>query len=101
MTALERQSQIAYVAHLFAVAFHASRGISDLPDQTYRATAVTSGARIVKSDRVGGDLDSVREIASATLIGQDFRVEAVNLWLDDLTHDSATLAGEQRRAAGQ
>lgn len=96
--AQHRQAQVAYVAELFVIAFHAGRGIHDLGFQPSHArqTAVSGGARIRMTDEAGSDLDSVQQIATATLLGQDFRVEAVALFLDDLVHDAANLAREQR-----
>lgn len=105
MSTLEhRQAQIAYVAELFVTAFYASRGVSTwavTTEENYRLTAVTAGARIVMSDESGGDLDSVRESAAASLGAQDFQHVAVSLFLDDLVHDSVNLAREQRQAAGE
>lgn len=95
-TDTDREQQIGYVAELFAAAFYLSRGIGAVPDESALITARSAGARIALTDQSGQDLDSVREIASALLIGQDFRDVAVSLFLDDLVYDSINLARDTR-----
>jgi hypothetical protein len=95
-TDTDREQQIGYVAELFAAAFYLSRGIGAVPDESALITARSAGARIALTDQSGQDLDSVREIASALLIGQDFKAAAVLLFVDDLVHDSIALGREMR-----
>lgn len=95
-TDTDREQQIAYVADLFVAAFYLAKGIGAVPDESALIAARAAGARIALTDQSGEDLDSVHQIASALLIGQDFRSTAVSLFLDDLVHDAANLARDTR-----
>lgn len=99
-TLSHRQQQIGYVAELTVIAFHGSHGLGTIRFPEARQAAINACARIRLTDESGTDLDSVREIASATLCGQDFRPSAVSLFLDDVLHDATALAREQRAAVG-
>lgn len=95
-----REDQLAYVAELFVAAFWAARGITATsPNGDHRQNAMLAAAVVSLTDESGSDLHDLQEIASATLIGQEFKAETVALFLDDLVHDAAQIAREQRVVA--
>lgn len=75
-------------------AFHLHCGLPVLGHA--HSVAVMSLATLSNTDEIGGDVDDARETATATLIEQNFRSEAVALFLDDLCTDALRLARDLR-----
>lgn len=93
------------VARCVAQNFRDSRGIAaafyDEPEA--RAMAGQERPKVIGLcvdaallDADGTTLDDIREMTEAMLRAQDFRMESVALWLDDLFTDAAKIAREAR-----
>ena len=80
-------------------AFQSSRlAPNAVQTRTDRQVALLMLAEVVASDPTGNDGDHATTGAQAILVAQDFRAEAVSLWLDDLTVDAVKLARKAARA---